>query len=240
MKLVLSAQKLHNLLSKTAGKTIYDNQLIEDGDKILVAVSGGKDSLSLLKILEHRRRFIPIKYDLVAVHVDMHLTRAGLKRLVDFFKKNAVSYKIVKLKIKKSREKNCFWCAWNRRKVLFEQAVKLGCNKIALGHHLDDIAETILMNMFFNGEISSMLPKQSLFKGELTVIRPFAEISEYRIKKFADLAGLKYSSCKCAYADKNKRELMQKFIKRISKTCPEVRINILRSLKRIKRDYLPT
>ena len=95
------------------------------------------------------------------------------------------------------------------------------------------------MNLFFNGEISSMLPKQDLFKGKLTVIRPFAEIAEDRIKQFADYSGLRYSSCNCSYADNNKRELMQKLIKQVAKTCPEVRTNILRSLNRIKKDYLP-
>src|SRR4030042_496831 len=117
-------------ISKRVGKAITDYEMLADGDRIAVAVSGGKDSLTLLRVLNDRRKFVPI------------------------------------------------------RKALFEAANKFGCTKVALGHHKDDIIETILLNMFFQGEISAMSPRQELFKGKIVIIRPLAYVDEDMIRKF--------------------------------------------------------
>ncbi|MBN1913135.1 MAG: tRNA 2-thiocytidine(32) synthetase TtcA, partial [Candidatus Omnitrophica bacterium] len=174
-------------ISKRVGKAIMDYRMLEEGDRIAVAVSGGKDSLAMLRVLDDRRAFVPIKYEVVAVHVDLGYPRSCAKALERYFKKIGVEYHIEKcdeLKKIKKKDISCFWCAWNRRKALFEASDRLGCNKIALGHHKDDIIETILMNMFFNGEISAMCPKQELFHGKLTVIRPMAYVEEDLILRF--------------------------------------------------------
>jgi len=235
----LEKDKLQFYLSKKAGKALFDYKMIVDGERIAVGVSGGKDSLSLLKILEFRRHFVPIKYDLVAVHVNMWDTAKQARILEDYFKKNNYEYKIIKLRLENDeKNKNCFWCSWNRRKALFEEAASLGCKKIALGHHLDDITESILMNLFFNGEISAMVPKQELFKGAITLIRPFAYVEESLISRFSKVLKLPSWHCSCAHADTNKRELMKRIIGLLEKTCPEIRTNIYRSLTRVKKDYL--
>jgi tRNA 2-thiocytidine biosynthesis protein TtcA len=230
-------------ISKRVGRAIIDYKMIEDGDKVAVAVSGGKDSLALLKILRDRQKFVPIKYDLLALHVDLGYPRSFSCQLEKYFKKEGVKYHIVKsddLKNTPKKDINCFWCSWNRRKHLFLTANKLGYNKIALGHHKDDIVETILMNMFFQGEISAMKPRQELFKGKIKIIRPLAYVEEAMIRKFASLEKLPHDTCVCPHSTISQRTKMEKIIKELERVCPEVKTNIFKSLRksRIKRDYL--
>jgi len=228
-------------ISKRVGKAIMDYKMLADGDKIAVAVSGGKDSLTLLRVLNDRRSFVPIKYELVAVHIDMGYPRSCAKKLATYFKKNKIPYHIEKVDVLKKTDKkkiNCFWCSWNRRKALFEVANRLGCSKVALGHHKDDIVETILMNMFFQGEISAMAPKQELFKGKITLIRPLAYVEEYLMKRFAREERLPHETCVCPNSITSQRAKMGKIISDLKRKCPEVKTNIFRSLQRIKKDYL--
>lgn len=228
-------------LSKKVGKALTDYDMIQDGDKILVAVSGGKDSLALLKVLEDRRSFVPVKYELLAVHVDMGYRCVHPKILANYFKKEGYKYRIKKIDILKGKDRSsitCFWCSWNRRKALFETADKFGCNKIALGHHKDDIIETILLNLFFNGEISAMSPKQQLFKGKITIIRPFAYVEEKEIVRFSRQINFSHPRCKCPNSDTSNRAKMGHVIDDLRKICPNVKTNIFRSLSRIKKDYL--
>lgn len=234
-------QRIAYFLSKKAGKAIADYHMIDDGDRILVAVSGGKDSLSLLKILQQRRSFVPIKYNLLAVHVDMGYHCIHPRILADYFKKEGYDYHIAKVDILKGKDRSsitCFWCAWNRRKALFEAAAKFKCNKIAFGHHKDDICETILLNLFFNAEISAMVPKQELFKGKITIIRPLAYAEEKEIIQFNRLIDFPHPKCKCPNSDTSKREAMSVLIKNLEKICPHVKSNIFKAVKRIKKDYL--
>jgi tRNA 2-thiocytidine biosynthesis protein TtcA len=234
-------QGLEFYISKRIGKAIMDYKMLSEGDKIAVAVSGGKDSLTLLRILNDRRAFVPIKYSLVAVHIDMGYPKSIAKKLEKYFKKAGVEYHIEKvdtLRKTKKKDINCFWCSWNRRKALFEVADRLKCSKIALGHHLDDIVETILLNLFFQGEISAMCPKQELFKGKITLIRPLAYVEEYMIKRFALEEKIPHDTCLCPNSITSNRTKMGKIIQDLRKTCPEIKKNIFRSVKRIKKDYL--
>lgn len=218
-----------------------DYKMLNDGDKILVAVSGGKDSMTMLKILEQRRSFVPIKYELVAVHVDMGYKCIHPKVLEEYFKQNSIEFYIKKLNILKKtpRDKlNCFWCSWNRRKALFETADKLGCNKIALGHHKDDIVQTFLLNLVFQGEISTMSPRQELFEGKLTIIRPLAYVEEEDCQRFAQENNFPIPNCNCPNAGKTQRAQVAKLIKQIEKMSPNFKTNIFMSLQRIKKEYL--
>jgi len=228
-------------ISKRVGKAIMDYNMLADGDKIAVAVSGGKDSLTLLRVLNDRRSFVPIKYELLAVHIDSGYPRSFAKQLEKYFKKIKVPYHIEKsnvLKKTKPKNINCFWCSWNRRKSLFEVADRFGCNRVAFGHHQDDIVETILLNLFFHGEISAMSPKQELFKGKIIVIRPLAYVEEDMIIRFAKQAGFPHQKCVCPNSLTSNRTKMTKIIHDLEKSCPEIKTNIFRSLKRIKQDYL--
>jgi tRNA 2-thiocytidine biosynthesis protein TtcA len=228
-------------ISKRVGRAMMDYKMLSDGDKIAVAVSGGKDSLTLLRLLNDRRSFVPIKYELLAVHIDLGYPRSYAKTLESYFKSIKVKYHIEKtdvLKKTKKKDITCFWCTWNRRKALFKTAARFGCNKVALGHHKDDIIETILLNLFFQGEISAMSPKQKLFKGKITLIRPLAYVEEYMIKRFAKEVGLSHVTCRCPNSLISNRTKIAKIIQELKRVCPDIKTNIFRSVKRIKEDYL--
>lgn len=229
-------------ISKRIGKAITDYDMLSDGDKVAVAVSGGKDSLTLLRVLNDRRVFAPIRYELLAVHVDMGYPCQQPRILQRHFKKIGVNYHIEKIDIlkgKKRKDISCFWCSWNRRKTLFQVAARFGCTKVALGHHKDDIVETILLNLFFNGEISAMSPRQELFNGKIIIIRPLAYVEEAMIERFAEIAGFPRQKCACPNSATSNRRRVARIIRDLKKICPDVKTNIFRSVKRIKTDYLP-
>ncbi|MFA6216527.1 MAG: ATP-binding protein [Candidatus Omnitrophota bacterium] len=228
-------------ISKRIGRAIMDYAMLSDGDKIAVAVSGGKDSLSLLRVLNDRKKFVPIKYEILAVHIDMGYPRSCAKKLERLFKKAGIAYHIEKVDVlKKTKRKdiNCFWCSWNRRKALFRVVERFGCTKLAMGHHKDDIIETILLNLFFQGEISAMAAKQELFGGKITLIRPLAYVEEKMIKRFAKEEKIPHETCLCPHAATSNRTKMGVIIENLRKICPDVKTNIFRSVKRIKEDYL--
>ena len=228
-------------ISKRIGRAMTDYNMLSDGDKILVAVSGGKDSLTLLRILSDRRKFVLIKYELLAVHIDLGYPCQHPKILAEYFKTLGISYHIEKVDILKGKTRediSCFWCSWNRRKALFETANRFGCTKVALGHHKDDVVETILLNLFFHGEISAMSPKQELFDGKIVIIRPLVYVDEDMIVRFAKSAGFPHHKCACPNSLTSKRTKMTEIIKDLKSFCPDVKTNIFRSVKRIKTDYL--
>jgi tRNA 2-thiocytidine biosynthesis protein TtcA len=228
-------------ISKRVGKAIIDYDMLAEGDKVAVAVSGGKDSLTLLNVLNDRRQFVPIKYELFAVHIDLGYPCQHPKVLAEYFKKLGINYHIEKVDILKGKTRkdiSCFWCSWNRRKALFETAVRFGCSKVALGHHKDDIVETVLLNLFFHGEISAMAPKQELFNGKIVIIRPLTYVDEDMIRRFAREANFPHEKCACPNSLTSNRTKITQILKELEKLNPDVKTNIFRSIKRIKKDYL--
>lgn len=230
-------------LLKKVGKTIKKYGMIEEGDRILVGVSGGKDSLTLLKILKDRMGFYPNTYELLALHVASDLKCEGLidpVLLEGYFKKNGYAYKIVGMNIDPGRKGlNSFWCSMNRRRVLFEMANRLGYNKIALAHHRNDVLETLFLNMFFHGEVSTMLPVQSLFRGRITIIRPLYNMPESDTRRFSRLYNFPSVHCRCPFEKETKREMFKRILNEIERVHPKAGINALRSLENIKEKYLP-
>lgn len=231
-----------NYISTRIGRAIQDYKLVEDGDRILVAVSGGKDSLVLLKLLAERRRWAPVRYDLIAIHVesDYHCGGKSIKKsLKKLCEDITIKYVFEKIRIVDSdRDVDCFWCSWNRRKALFLAADRLGCNKIALGHHKDDIIETLLLNLFFQGEFSGMNPRQELFKGKLTIVRPLCYVEEKFTRRYAKELKLPVTVCTCPHADTSKRRMMKTLIAKLEKECPFVKTNLFRSMGRVNAEYL--
>jgi tRNA 2-thiocytidine biosynthesis protein TtcA len=234
--------KTGNYISNRIGKAIADYNLIEDKDRILVAVSGGKDSMTLLKLLVERKAWAPIEYELIAMHVETDYRCAGhvpAKTLKKFFENNNVRYHFEKIKIlDNAKNTSCFWCSWNRRKAIFMAADRFGCNKVALGHHKDDIIETLLLNMFYHGEFSAMNPRQELFGGKIVIIRPLCYVEEWAMRKFAKESLFPSQMCRCPNSRDSKRRTMKNFIKTLEKDCPHVKTNIFRSMKRINKEYL--
>jgi len=238
----IKANKLKYFISKKVGQAIADYSMLKDGDRIVVAVSGGKDSLTLLKMLKYRQTFVPIKFDILAVHIDLGYPCMHPKLLAKFFEKESIDYHIKKVDILKGKTRadiTCFWCTWNRRKALFEVANEMGYNKVALGHHFDDVIETVLLNLFYQGQISAMKPVQELFEGKVTIIRPLAYVEEKEIIRFSRLSGdFPHEKCSCPNAVDSKRTMIEKVLKEVSRGCPHVKKNIFKSVKRIKKDYL--
>ncbi len=229
-------------VSRRAGKALVEFDMIKEGDRIAVAVSGGKDSLSLLHVLRDRRRVSPVKFDFTAVHIDFEFSDFNPRALVDYLEKEGFPYRVEKadsLKDEKYEDIGCFRWSWNRRKALFQLADRERFNKIAFGHHMDDIVETILLNQFYRGEIAAMKPKQELFDGKLTIIRPLAYVREeamVRLARELGIAGMGQS--KCANDDTSHRMLVKQMLRQFEKDNPSVAVNIFHSLQNIKREYL--
>ena len=234
--------KTGSYISNRIGKAIADYNLIEDKDRILIAVSGGKDSLSLLRLLNERRKWAPIDYELVAIHIESDYKggcNASKIELKKIFEREGVEYHFDKIKLLEAKRKvSCFWCSWNRRKALFTLADKFGCKKVALGHHMDDIVETLLLNIFYHGEFAAMNPRQELFGGKIVIIRPLCYVEESSLKRFSKECGFKAQVSTCPNAEASKRRVMKNFIKRIEEDCSYVKTNIFRSVSRVKEEYI--
>lgn len=231
-------------IRKAVGKAINQHGLIDAGEKILVAMSGGKDSLVLLDTLTERLRYLPICYEVFAVHVSISNLpmKVDTNYLMEFCHDRNVELFIRNIKIDmdfSEIKSYCFFCAWNRRKVLFDMVKELGCHRLALGHHMDDIIETLLMSMCMNGRISSMPIKLSMFDGEFSIIRPLCFISEKEIKRYCRLKGFKTEVDECPYARDSKRQVFKEIIHHLEKTSPRIRKNLFNSMWNIDKKYLP-
>ena len=225
------------------GKAIHRFGLIQDGDRILVGVSGGKDSLSLLHLLSERRERVPIDYDLVRRISISGSIRTGERCSGNISRRGGLSFHVERSEIGKrahspeNRENPCFLCSWERRKLIFHLARRLNCNKIAFGHHKDDIVETLLINMFYSAGISTMLPLQSLFKGKIVLIRPLALIEEKKIERFAREKGLPFGPSGCPSSGKTKRKEVKELIEALGRKNHRIKGNLFRSLSNIKLEY---
>jgi len=239
-KALFTLMGLLYITTKRVGKAIWDYQMLKDGDKVIVAVSGGKDSLTLLKIMKERIKFVPIRYEITACYVDMGFEWVNKQALIEHFENESISYVIASppQAWEKDKSFDCFWCSWNRRKALFNLARTGGYNKIALAHHMDDIVETMLLNLFFNGEIATMHPCQEMFDGELAIIRPLAYVEEDEIKRIANALELPVIASECPRSGISKRSLIKGIIKEMQRHNKNVKKNLFRSLERVRKDYL--
>jgi len=230
-------------VSRRAGRAIGDYHMIAEGDKIAVAVSGGKDSISLLHVLRHRRKRAPVKFEFTAVHIDFEFSDFNPEKLIAYLEKEGFPYRVEKvdsLKEQRYEDIDCFWWSWNRRKAIFQLCDRLGFSKIAFGHHMDDIVETIILNQFYRGEIGAMRPRQELFGGKLTIIRPLAYEREEMMARLSEKLGLERigGQSKCAREEDSHRLMIKKMLKEFEKENPHVVRNIFNSLRKVKTEYL--
>ena len=170
-------EKTIRRIERRFNKGVVQYRLIEEGDKILIGLSGGKDSLALVELLGKRARIYKPRFSVIAVHVVMNnipyqSDTEYLKAYCDSFGVPFVQYETSFDPATDTRKSPCFLCSWNRRKALFTVAKEQGCNKIALGHHMDDILETLLMNITYQGAFSTMPPRLVMKKFDMTIIRP--------------------------------------------------------------------
>lgn len=227
------------------GKAINHYKLIEAGDRIAVAVSGGKDSMLLLWLLRERLRRIPIDYELTAVHVDPGFDSETGDLLEDYFRREGFRYEIIRTDHgirahgPENRENPCFLCARLRRNVLFRKARELGCSKIAFGHNQDDLIETLLINMCYGAQVAGMVPKQEFFGGEITAIRPLALIPAPTVLKMGKRIGIPVLPTKCPSAGKTQRSEMRTMLDGLYRKNPKVRGNLFHAMSNINFEYLP-
>lgn len=231
-------------LSRKVGKTLQEYDMIEKDDRVLVGLSGGKDSMILLETLADRRRHLPFNFELEAVHVSA--TNIGYEMdtgyLQTFCDELNVSLHLEEIEVDltiDSKKTPCFICSWNRRKRIFELTKELDCNKVALGHHKDDAIQTVLMNMIFHGSISSLPQKLSMFDGRIRLIRPLLFIPENELTSYANLREFRKQEKSCPYEGSTNRETIEQLIREIDKIYPNARRNIFRSMDNIYEEYLP-
>jgi tRNA 2-thiocytidine biosynthesis protein TtcA len=232
----LLAERLGHCLLRKVNKAVREYDLIGDGDRIVVAVSGGGDSLSLLRLLQMRQRSVSEQYGLIAAHVydDASVDECFRKDLEAWFQANGVGYTFEPLEVPADEPcpLACFRCAWHRRKALFLTADRLKCNKVAFGHHADDVAETALLNLFYSGRLESMEPGVEFFGGKITVIRPLVYVSKEELTRFAQASGFPPPPPRCPNSLTSRRVRMQAILQELEKDHRGVRSNLLRALRR--------
>ena len=240
-------EKLFQQIKRQTGKAIGDFQLIEEGDRIVVGVSGGKDSYTLLEVLSALQKKAPINYELIAVNIDSGfpgyrkdiLERYLRDQNYSYHLEASDAYQIIEEK-RRPGSSYCAFCARLRRGVLYTVAERLGCNKIALGHHLDDFIETLLLNQFYVGTLAAMSPKMLADNGKQTVIRPLVYVEESDIIEYSQLAEFPLICCSCPVAGgvDQKRQRMKQLINQLSEDIPRIRNSMIAALGNVQPRHL--
>lgn len=243
-------KRLYNKIKRSCGQAIGDFNLIEDGDRIAVAVSGGKDSWTLLRILTDLRRRAPVAFDLIAVNIDPGFAGYRTDLIADYLHRHQVAchmektenYAIIEEK-RRPGSSYCAFCARLRRGFLYSVAQRLECNKVALGHHLDDFIETLLLNQFYAGKIAAMSPKMLADNGTQTVIRPLVYVEEGLISDYSAACDFPIISCACPLAGRQEelqqRQRMKRLISELSAEIPQIRNSLLSAMGNVHHRHLP-
>ena len=229
--------------NKKIGRAMADYQMLADEDRVLVAVSGGVDSLVTAWVLQKWREKAPIDYYLEAVYVDngFWTTAYGgkppVEQIGDQLKRFGLPFFSVE-GWKVDGERTCFICARNRRSQLFELARQKGFNKLALGHHKDDLIETFMINALYSGNISTMVPRQDLFEGRLSLIRVLAYLDKSEIIEISRLVDLQAVDSYCPIGEDSRRETVRTLLKDICNEIPDARNSIFSALGNVRDGYM--
>ena len=241
------AHNLQEFIRKNMEIAANDFGMIHAGDRILVGVSGGLDSHTLLKLLLGKKVYVSNDISVVAVHLDLGFdpnSQSNLDQLTEYFTSLNIDFHIEKTDIgvyahnEDNRLNPCFLCSRRRRKRIFELAEQYGCNKIAYGHHKDDIIETLLINIFYGREIGTMKPKQEMFGGRYFIIRPLAYLWERTIKKYAREQNFPIFETKCPTGEISKRKVVKDLLRQLQHDHKQVKENIFKALHHVNPDYL--
>jgi tRNA 2-thiocytidine biosynthesis protein TtcA len=228
------------------GRCIFDFQLIEAGDRVMVAISGGKDSYALLRLLERSRKRAPVPFEIVAVHLDQGHPGYDGAPLEAWLRDHGHEYRIIRkdtyqLVIQRIPEGKtyCSMCSRLRRGILYNVAQELGCTKIALGHHRDDAIETLMLNLMFNGSLSAMPAKLISDDGRNTVIRPLLYCAEHDIAAYADQMEFPILPCNLCGSQENLwRQQVKQMLDDLEQRAPQVRQSMLAALKNVHTSHL--
>ena len=228
------------------GRCIADYELIEPGDRVMIAISGGKDSYTLLHLLERARRRAPVPFEIIAVHLDQGQPGYDGRALEAWLRKEGYDHQILRKDTYKvvtevipEGQTYCSMCSRLRRGILYNAAERLGCTKIALGHHRDDAIETLMLNMMFNGSLSAMPAKLASGDGRNTVIRPLLYSSERDIAAYSEQLNFPIIPCNlCGSQDNLWRQQVKEMLDDIEKRAPQVRQSMLAALKNVHTSHL--
>ena len=227
---------LQKLLSHTR-KAVDEYQMIEEGDKIAIGISGGKDSLTLLYAMANLQKFYPKPFQLIAITVDLGYEGFDLTEIKKLCDQLHVEYHIISTKISEMVNSDtvegspCSLCARLRKGALNDAAKELGCNKVAYGHHMDDVIETMMLALIYEGRFCSFWPVTFLDKTELTVIRPMIYVPETDVKGFENKMNLPISKNPCPIDGSTKREYIKNLIKQLNKENPGVKKRLFRAIQ---------
>ncbi len=245
---------LYNKLKRLTGRALFRYEMVKDGDCIVLALSGGEDSLALAYFLSDWRKKMRIDCKLVGVHLDMGFPKdeeeyeKEVSWLEEFCRSLEIEFCFYRtdcgIQAMEVYEKKitapCFVCSWHRRKHLFRISQERGANKLAFGHHLDDAIVTFFMNMFYHGELSTILPVQEMFKGKLYIIRPLILVEKALISRFANKNGWKTFKNPCPFGERTKRKLIEEFLEtKVYPLGPKIKRNIASAIFNPKFEYLP-
>ncbi len=247
----LTLEKLERKIVRATGRAIGDFSLIENGDRIMVAVSGGKDSWAMLEVLRILQKKAPVDFELVAVNIDQGFEGFRADLIEDYLEQIEVEYFMAEKNINQIAHDNitegstfCSLCSRLRRGTLYGLAEKLRCNKIALGHHLDDMIETLLLNQFFIGKTATMAPKLYADDGKNIVIRPLVYVHEKDIKAYVTAKKFPVICCQCplmcgetVHGD-YKRRMVKHLVNKLEEDIPNIRNSMIASLTNIKPSHM--
>lgn len=241
-----SMQKFPQLpprVNRKIGQAMHDYSMLSEGDRVLVAVSGGVDSLVLVCLLYLWQKKAPIDFTLHPIHIDHGFWKdiegevAPGVSIGEQLKKYTIELG-VEDEWQEPQERTCYLCSRNRRSQLFDYARDHHYNKIALGHHKDDLIETFMINAIYSGNISTMLPQQMLFDGRLSLIRPMAYLEKSDVIALGDLFQLTPVKNGCPLSDNTRRETVRTMLSNLYKTEPGAKTSLFSSLSNVRKDYL--
>ena len=226
------AERVASFLLKPVARACKEFDLLAEGDRVAVAVSGGKDSRALLELLLCYQQRVSYRYELVALHVVG--TSVGFPdlrpELEPWFQRLGVEYHFFPLELppQEPLPLNCFRCSWNRRKALFSAAVGQECEKLAFGHHADDAAATVLLNLMFGGRLETMAPRVEFFDGAVTLVRPLIYVPEKELARYGRVAGFSDQSDLCPQGLTSKRAEMKALLRQFGRDQGQIRTNLWR------------
>lgn len=244
MAKLTAEELLFRKVEEKVKKAIFEYGLIKDGDRVLIGLSGGKDSLALVDLLGRRSKIFQPRFEVVVTHIVMSNIpyRSDLEYLRGCAELHGLPFIVHETSFDASTDKRkspCFLCSWTRRKALFEIAKQQQCNKIALGHHQDDLLETLLMNMIHQGAIGTMPPRLKMNKFAMEIIRPLCLVSEQELKQIAAWRGYQKQIKNCPYESGSCRSDIKEVLARLEEINPEARYSLWKSMSNIQAEYLP-